>query len=272
MQKLRLILFCWLMLSAGWLQAQPKADSLAPAPADSTMFDPPVVRYPLLYARDAPEPERATTAFDTVALNKFKTDRDYQYDRESQVGLSLWERFLRWLAKFLPQPEVDEEDIGNKISIWTWLLRLVAALVLVFAVTKLLGIEIPFNLDFRGKKTITATALTEDIHTIDFPQMIAQAIASQDYRSAVRLYYLQALKQMTDRSLIDWRNWKTNDDYVHEIANPDLRFSFNQVTLVFDYTWYGEFAMDETSFVGAKAMFERFGQQVVQTNPPLKTA
>lgn len=253
----------WLIWLSIGLFSLAKAQDNGQGQKDSTIFALPKYAHPIQSDRADTSGVRPTTGFDPALLKDFKAGQDYQYDRETQAGLSLWERFIRWLASLLPQRET--EDDRQTSQIWTWLIRLVAAIILVYAVTKMLGIDIPFNLDFRGKKAISAAALTEDIHTIDFPKLIGEAIGEQDYRMAVRLHYLLALKQMTDKGLIDWRNWKTNDDYVQEIKDQDLRFSFNQMTLVFDFTWYGEFEMNAQNFVSAQNMFERFTAQTNQT-------
>ncbi len=253
----------WLIWLAVGLLSFAKAQDNGQDQEDPAIFAPPKYAHPIQSDRADTSQVRPAPGFDPALLEDFKAGQAYQYDRETPAGISLWERFKRWLASLLPQPET--EDDGPPRQIWTWLIRLLAAIILVYAITKLLGIDIPFNLDFRGKKAISAAALTEDIHAIDFPKLIGEAIGAQDYRLAVRLHYLLALKQMTDKGLIDWRNWKTNDDYVHEIKDQELRFSFNQMTLVFDFTWYGEFEMNAQGFASAQNMFERFAAQTNQT-------
>jgi hypothetical protein len=83
----------------------------------------------------------------------------------------------------------------------------------------------------------------------------------------VRLHYLRALKKMADRGLIDWQPFKTNDDYVHELTDESLRFAFNRLSLVFDYAWYGEFAIDGAAYQSVRAFFDRFEEQVAKARP-----
>jgi hypothetical protein len=247
--------------------------AVALAQRDSTKAVPlvppmPQVRYPLAGALADSGQGRPVQAFDPDQLAKLRASRDFEYERETAEGLSPWQRFLRWLRSLVPElDQADEAQSTNLNKTWTWVVRIIAALVLVFAITKLLGIDIPFNLDLRGKKTVAATPLPEDIHNIDFAQMIGQALGQGDFRLAVRLHYLQLLKQLTDQGLITWRNWKTNEDYAHEVAalrNTDLRLGFNQATLVFDYVWYGHFEVDAQNYPSLKALFERFGNQITK--------
>jgi hypothetical protein len=248
--------------------------AVALAQPDSTQKKPyvppmPKIEYPVASAPADSGLVRSPQGFEQAQMTKFRASRDFEYDRETAEGLSPWQRFLRWLRSLMPEPDLDDEGRQEKTNkTWTWVVRIIAALVLVFAITKLLGINIPFNLDFRGKKSVAATPLPEDIHSIDFDQMIAQALGQGDFRLAVRLHYLLVLKQLTDKELIKWRNWKTNEDYTREVAqlgNADLRLGFNQATLVFDYVWYGHFEVDDQNYPSLKALFERFGNQITKT-------
>ena len=45
----------------------------------------------------------------------------------------------------------------------------------------------------------------DTIYGVDFAERIAYALARTDYREAVRLLYLQTLKQLSDGKRIDWQ-------------------------------------------------------------------
>nr|WP_262905325.1 DUF4129 domain-containing protein [Hymenobacter nitidus] len=80
----------------------------------------------------------------------------------------------------------------------------------------------------------------EDIHSLDFNTLLAQAEAAGNYRLAVRLGYLAVLKQLTDHGLIRWQPEKTNHDYLRELTAGSLRPAFQEITRQFEYVWYGE--------------------------------
>jgi Domain of unknown function (DUF4129) len=80
----------------------------------------------------------------------------------------------------------------------------------------------------------------EDIHGLDFEALLTTAETAGNYRLAVRLGYLQVLKQLTDQGLIRWQPDKTNHDYLFELPAGPLPDAFRELTRQFDYVWYGE--------------------------------
>lgn len=47
-----------------------------------------------------------------------------------------------------------------------------------------------------------------------------------------------------------------------EISKPELRNDFSQLTLQFDYIWYGDFPIDEVKFDPIKQSFNQFNNQI----------
>ena len=92
---------------------------------------------------------------------------------------------------------------------------------------------------FGGKKEKALDyELEEDtIYGIDFDEALREAIARKDYREAVRLKYLQTLKQLTENECIDWQLHKTPTQYTYEFANED----FLRMTRHFLRIRYGNF-------------------------------
>jgi len=48
--------------------------------------------------------------------------------------------------------------------------------------------------------------------------------------------------------LIIFQKGKTNLEYLREISKPDFQSGFRNLALIFDYVWYGEFAISEERF------------------------
>lgn len=95
-----------------------------------------------------------------------------------------------------------------------------------------------------GKKarpfTVPYETHAENIHELNFNALLDEAVRQQDYRRAIRLYYLRALKQLSDKALIDWQPGKTNHRYIRELQAQALRLDFEKITALFEYVWYGE--------------------------------
>src|SRR5690606_10219995 len=96
--------------------------------------------------------------------------------------------------------------------------------------------------------TLNYETLKENIHEIDFEQQIDADIEQRNYRLAVRLLYLQTLKYLSNRNLIDWKPNKTNRSYVYELAQSPKQPEFETLTTQFEYIWYGDFPITEERF------------------------
>ena len=107
------------------------------------------------------------------------------------------------------------------------------------------------------KKIMVSEMVEENIHTIDFKEIIHQAKANKEYRLTIRYYYLWLLKSLSDKEIIEWDIEKTNSDYLYEIQSPTLKENFKYLSYIYDYSWYGEFEINETDFSKAEKAFEK---------------
>ena len=191
------------------------------------------------------------------ALRKLK---DYQYTaQQSQVIDTWWKRLLR---RFLNWFNSIFTGVGNP-TFWGTAAYVFIAGVVVYVTLKLMGVDFSGLYRKKNSNEIPYETLGENIHAIEFADSIAEAIAQKNYRLAVRLYYLKALKELTDREMIDWRINKTNRSYVYELNSPTLRPDFERITLQFEYAWYGDFPVDETQFLNIKNQFLTFSNSIL---------
>lgn len=192
-----------------------------------------------------------------TALRKLK---DYQYTiQESQIIDTWWKRLLRrffnWFGNLFT-------GVGNP-TFWKTAAYVFIASVIVYVTLKLMGVDFSGIYRKKNNNEIPYETLGENIHAIDFVDSIAEATTQKNYRLAVRLYYLKALKELTDHEMIDWRINKTNRSYVYELSSPTLRPDFERITLQFEYAWYGDFPVDETQFLNIKNQFLTFSNAVL---------
>lgn len=195
--------------------------------------------------------------FNPDKLNDYANDSDYQYDlKQPDDRLSWWERFKEWLREIFRQM-FDSVPGGEDTR--DIILYIIAGALLVFAILKFIGAD-PRGL--FGRKAASAELPVEeveaDIHSISFEDMIAEAVRNQQYKRAVRLFYLKTLKQLSDREWIDWRPYKTNYEYIRELKRNDLSGEFRQVTQLFEYIWYGDFPLNNNTFKDAENQFKNF--------------
>jgi hypothetical protein len=103
---------------------------------------------------------------------------------------------------------------------------------------------------------------TEDIFQMDFEKEIQQAIDNKQFTLAVRLMYLQTLRELSDKHLINYSGEKTNGEYLFQLAGTTYYKRFFRLTRSFDYTWYGQFQLSQDSFGTIQNDFVAFKQEL----------
>lgn len=208
--------------------------------------------------------------FDTVALQAYKKQPEFQYHDAVESNPSLWSRFWHWLKNFLKglfKPMKIGTNAGRFWIIFGYILKyllIIGGLAgVVFLSLKLAGIDL---LNIFSRNPVSAnleySESFEDIHEINFDDEIEKAIAQHNYRLAVRLLYLRSLKHLSDANLIKWQPDKTNNAYVAELSNNEQRRFFKTLTLQFEYVWYGEFAINAQAFNKINAAFTDFKKSI----------
>ncbi|MFN4146252.1 MAG: DUF4129 domain-containing protein [Runella sp.] len=190
-------------------------------------------------------------------LNKYRNDRDYDYSRDVIPPDNPVARFWDWLMKKISNFfRSDSYD-----SFWQYV---------ILATVAGLALWLLYKAEFVGglfgrtptEDSLSYKRIAENIHELDFDSLIAQALDQKNYRLAVRLYYLKTLKLLSDKEFINWQPTKTNHAYLQELAPSSLQEPFRNLTLQFEYIWYGEFEVNETTFGILKTEFQHFAQKI----------
>jgi hypothetical protein len=200
----------------------------------------------------------AERGFSSASMDKFKKDPAFQYDRIKEPPVSLWDRFWSWfwyeVNQLLSTP-------GGRTTFWS-LSILLGIVAIVFVVLKVMKMN---RAGLFGRSVVGGLAYeteTEDIHSIPFANAIEQAVKQHNYRLAVRLLYLQTLKELTDRALINWQINKTNYEYLRELHQHPHQAMFKDLTYHFEYVWYGDMPVDQEQFSTIQQLFTQFNNKL----------
>lgn len=79
------------------------------------------------------------------------------------------------------------------------------------------------------------------------------AISNEDYRLALRIYYIMLLKLLIEKEWIQWAKRKTNSHYLLEVSSREKARDFGKAINMYEWVWYGK---NHPS----KEVFERFQQ------------
>lgn len=95
---------------------------------------------------------------------------------------------------------------------------------------------------------ITLANLDEYIQETDLQRFLREALEKGNYSQAVRIYYLQIIKDLSKKEAILWRKEKTNRDYIREMRNHPLSTDFRTATRTYEAVWYGNGEIDKAIF------------------------
>lgn len=190
-----------------------------------------------------------------TSLTELKGQQDYQYGFEITPPVNSWWR------KFMDSISKMYDDFFNDAvngSYRKLLLILAIALALAYLFLRIFGFDFQSPFQRREKQIEMAYySEKETIHGRDFRKEIEAAVGKEDFKLAIRLYYLRTLKTLSEKNLIAWQPNKTNRSYFHELK-PAIQRDFGSLTDAFEYSWYGNFEVGKSDFDEIRAKFENF--------------
>ena len=158
---------------------------------------------------------------------------------------AFWRMILGWIAALF-------QTVGTVLKgmpewlLWTllvWMLVTLLAILahLVYTLVMLLrGASLPPRNNLKGGG-IAGELL--GIRDLDFDNVYAEArrlLAANDWPAATRYFYVAAILWLDRQGWIVFKRWKTNRDYVDELApRTRLHGSFRQLTAAFEPIVYG---------------------------------
>ncbi len=199
-------------------------------------------------------------------LKSYKEDSDFNYIEEIEEE-SFIQKFQRWLQNILTKIWEAIFGVGTATGFLYFVFNILPYILLAFLVFLLVKFFLKVNSRniVYGEQKNASFQFTEEEHIIkneDINALISDAIKNQNYRLAIRYYYLQTLKFLTEKNIISWEPEKTNEDYIKEIDIDSLNTDFKSVTKIYDYVWYGEFSIDELKFEKLKTTFETVNNSI----------
>lgn len=169
--------------------------------------------------------------------------------------------------------KVKEEKTNNKkytplgqqtwvrTLFWMIIIGVFAAVIMWFLAESNIGL-------FRKKNKIVKAEeeeiATEDIFAINYQKEIDKATAQANYRLAVRLMFLRLLKNMSEKNVINYKQDKTNFDYLLQLHATNYYKDFFRITRNYEYTWYGQFEINGDAYKIIRSDFDLFEKNLVR--------
>ena len=193
-------------------------------------------------------------------FKKKYTDPEFNYEPKAPER-GLWDNIKEWIASVLRRI-FSFTDAKTSLKVTVILLRVLAVLVIILVIY--LIVKALINKEGQwifgknaNKRAIQYSDIEKNIHLLDFQKLIKESIQNGEKRLAIRYYYLWLLKVMAQNNYIEWDIEKTNSDYLYELKNQTQREDFTYLSYLYNYIWYGEFEIDETTFTKAENRFKK---------------
>lgn len=197
--------------------------------------------------------------FDLEKIESYHTDEAFNYLAEIEQD-SWWTRFKRWVQ--MHYQSFIEWLFGEyqANAIIAFILQLLPYLIVGAIMGLIIWLFIRLNPgpSILGDSPAPEVFYNEEekiVRSQNIAELIQAAIRNGDYRLAVRYYYLNLLKQLNEKGLIDYEFQKTNAEYLKEIREEKFQLPLKKVMRIYDFIWYGSFAVSETDFSLAQKYF-----------------
>ena len=103
-----------------------------------------------------------------------------------------------------------------------------------------------------------------NLHEAEIDRFLREALAQQNYRLAVRLYFLAIMKELSLKKIIEWQRDKTNGAYLREVRTRKREWfdEMAQLVIIFEYAWYSEAGFSANDFAQVDPMYRAFLKKV----------
>jgi hypothetical protein len=166
------------------------------------------------------------------------------------------------------EPAAEEKIKGqtsSKID-WSWLKYLSYAIVIaaiVFLIYRL--ILYAYAPDNRKLKTNQFQLNeTEEEPTIesDLESLLDGALRERNFREAIRIHYLLAIRKLNENKIVVYTIDKTNFEYVSEVGGHPAFTLFRDLTINFEKIWFGDVPADEQKFNSYQINYTKLAETI----------
>ncbi len=98
--------------------------------------------------------------------------------------------------------------------------------------------------------------LPTEIPKTELELLLEEALQHEDYREAIRVYFIYVIRGLVNKNYISWEKEKTNFSFLSEMrGNPHFE-SFEKCVSVYEIVWYGERQLNKMEFQQVEPRFK----------------
>lgn len=209
-------------------------------------------------------------SWDETEKDKKDADRQRIQSQQQHNRDSLAEKSQQRMEQSeYDEPEDTDVNIPAGAIILSPILKIIFYLLMIGVIGYILFLVLKnVSLTSRGKKISNAAPSNpsehvEDIKELEIDRLLREAMASGDYRLAVRICFLGLLKKLDEDGLIVWKKDKTNRDYLTELLSQSNHVAeIRSVTLAYEQVWYGDHDFPKHTYEQILSSFKEIDQKL----------
>ncbi len=196
--------------------------------------------------------------------NRYSSGQFDYTERERDYTRANWFRRLGWaIGDFFR--DLFPRNTFNWISSTQFLniLTIIGLCILAYIIYRLtIAGKTPLILEDKAGKNIPPDMIEKHLEEIDLKTYLNQALTSEDYILAIRYLHLMNLKKLAGTGLIKWNYKKTNREFLYEMQDPELANDFSRSIKIYEYIWYGKFAVSEDQYNEYEQIFQQLNSKI----------
>jgi len=110
---------------------------------------------------------------------------------------------------------------------------------------------------FNGSTSYDLENIEENLPESDLQRYLRLALEAEDYKAAIRIYYLAVIQSLSQKKHIKWQREKTNYEYLLEVSGKPLFHAFSNLTLTYEIVWYGDVPVSKSVFKSIEPSFSQ---------------
>ena len=171
-----------------------------------------------------------------------------------------------WYANEVPPHQLKEEK-SSDFRMQQWMITALWLIIIGVFIAIVIGFLASSNIHLFRRRAATVLhsdegVSEENLFTINYTDEIRSAVNAGNYRLAIRLWYLQTLKNLAEDELITYKQESTNSQYLQQLYDTNFYKPFRLLTRNFEYAWYGQFSLSQHAFESIQQDFTDFSNQL----------
>lgn len=199
-----------------------------------------------------PAPPELRTVPDS-SVNKLKRDEAFAYANDSAYwtkkakepekrGKGFWDYFYDFFS-------------GSAVRTITYI---ILGVIFVLIIYRIIVVNNLFMTAASRRRKEDPREFEIEIDDNNLDAKIQAAIQDRNFRAAIRFMYLKSLRSLNDKGWIRYHAQGTNNEYISQVHPYGVGNEFRFLTHVYEYVWYGEFALSEEQFNRVQQNFQHF--------------